>query len=67
MKKAKELSILCDAQVGLILFSSTHKLYDYASSRYRIKSFSYLFPFPFILLWVIKITNKSNLCICMLH
>ncbi|KAK2437208.1 MADS-box transcription factor [Trifolium repens] len=32
MKKAKELSILCDAQVGLILFSSTHKLYDYASS-----------------------------------
>ncbi|AES90556.1 MADS-box transcription factor family protein [Medicago truncatula] len=33
MKKAKELSILCDAQVGLILFSSTHKLYDYASSR----------------------------------
>ncbi|KAL5054478.1 hypothetical protein RYX36_035160 [Vicia faba] len=31
-KKAKELSILCDAQVGLILFSSTHKLYHYASS-----------------------------------
>lgn len=33
-KKAQELSILCDAQVGLILFSSTHKLYHFASSRY---------------------------------
>ncbi|XP_004504870.1 MADS-box transcription factor 23 [Cicer arietinum] len=32
MKKAEELSILCDAQVGLIVFSCTHKLYDYASS-----------------------------------
>ncbi|KAF4376352.1 hypothetical protein G4B88_000040, partial [Cannabis sativa] len=33
LKKAKELSILCDAQVGLIIFSSTGKLYDYSSSR----------------------------------
>lgn len=33
LKKAKELSILCDAEVGLIIFSSTGKLYDYASSR----------------------------------
>ncbi|XP_058758122.1 MADS-box transcription factor 23-like [Vicia villosa] len=31
-KKAQELSILCDAQVGLILFSATHKLYHFASS-----------------------------------
>ncbi|CAL5329524.1 unnamed protein product [Camellia sinensis] len=33
LKKAKELSILCDAEVGLIIFSSTGKLYDYASTR----------------------------------
>lgn len=33
LKKAKELSILCDAEVGLIIFSSTGKLYDFASSR----------------------------------
>ncbi|MFQ6660772.1 hypothetical protein Gotur_029165 [Gossypium turneri] len=33
LKKARELSILCDAEVGLIIFSSTGKLYDYASSR----------------------------------
>ncbi|RWR74081.1 Agamous-like MADS-box protein AGL21 [Cinnamomum micranthum f. kanehirae] len=33
LKKAKELAILCDAEVGLIIFSSTGKLYDFASSR----------------------------------
>ncbi|XP_025613268.1 MADS-box transcription factor 23 isoform X1 [Arachis hypogaea] len=33
LKKAKELSILCDAEVGVTIFSSTGKLYDYASSR----------------------------------
>jgi MADS-box transcription factor len=33
LKKAKELSILCDAEVGVIIFSSTNKLYDYASTR----------------------------------
>ncbi|KAL9417571.1 hypothetical protein AB3S75_040535 [Citrus x aurantiifolia] len=32
LKKAKELSILCDAEVGLIIFSSTSKLYEYSSS-----------------------------------
>lgn len=33
LKKAKELAILCDAEVGLIIFSSTGKLYDFASTR----------------------------------
>ncbi|KAJ0742917.1 putative transcription factor MADS-type1 family [Helianthus annuus] len=33
MKKAKELAILCDAEVGVIIFSSTGKLYDFASSQ----------------------------------
>eukprot|EP00257_Ricinus_communis_P004758 XP_002518331.2 MADS-box transcription factor 23 isoform X2 [Ricinus communis] len=32
LKKARELSILCDAEVGVIIFSSTSKLYDYAST-----------------------------------
>ncbi|KAH1098855.1 hypothetical protein J1N35_015776 [Gossypium stocksii] len=35
LKKARELSILCDAEVGLIIFSSTGKLYDYASTSMR--------------------------------
>ncbi|XP_028782104.1 MADS-box transcription factor 23-like [Neltuma alba] len=30
-KKARELAILCDSQVGVIVFSSTDKLYEYGS------------------------------------
>ncbi|XP_028764692.1 MADS-box transcription factor 23-like [Neltuma alba] len=32
VKKARELAILCDVQVGVIVFSSTDKLYEYGSS-----------------------------------
>uniref|UniRef100_A0A803MBF9 MADS-box transcription factor 23-like n=1 Tax=Chenopodium quinoa TaxID=63459 RepID=A0A803MBF9_CHEQI len=32
LKKSKELAILCDAEVGVIIFSSTSKLYEYSSS-----------------------------------
>ncbi|XP_050206228.1 MADS-box transcription factor 23 isoform X2 [Mercurialis annua] len=32
IKKAKELAILCDAQLGLIIFSSTGKLYEFANT-----------------------------------
>lgn len=32
-KKAEELSILCDAEVGLVVFSATGKLFNFASSR----------------------------------
>ncbi|KAH6811755.1 hypothetical protein C2S53_006521 [Perilla frutescens var. hirtella] len=31
-KKAKELSTLCDAEIALIVFSATSKLFDYSSS-----------------------------------
>lgn len=34
LKKARELSILCDADVSLIVFSSTGRLYEFSSSRY---------------------------------
>ncbi|KAI3777238.1 hypothetical protein L1987_47036 [Smallanthus sonchifolius] len=38
LKKAKEISILCDAQVGVILFSSTGKLSEFSStSLYGVK------------------------------
>jgi len=33
-KKALELSTLCDSELALIVFSSTGKLFDYASSRF---------------------------------
>ncbi|KAG8632782.1 MADS-box transcription factor 23 isoform X1 [Manihot esculenta] len=35
LKKAKELAILCDAEVGVVVFSSTGKLYDFASSSMK--------------------------------
>ncbi|XP_045828295.1 MADS-box transcription factor 23-like isoform X2 [Trifolium pratense] len=35
LKKAKELAILCDAEVGVVIFSSTAKLYDFASTSMR--------------------------------
>ncbi|KAH7867391.1 hypothetical protein Vadar_032825 [Vaccinium darrowii] len=34
-KKAKELSILCDAEVGAIVISSTGRLYEFASTSMR--------------------------------
>ncbi|XP_057420296.1 agamous-like MADS-box protein AGL14 isoform X1 [Lotus japonicus] len=33
LKKAFELSVLCDAEVALIIFSTTGKLYEFSSSR----------------------------------
>ncbi|PNT69523.1 MADS-box transcription factor 57-like isoform X4 [Brachypodium distachyon] len=35
LKKAKELSILCDAEVGLVVFSSTGRLYDFCNTNMK--------------------------------
>jgi len=32
MKKAYELSVLCDCEIALIMFSTTNKLFQYAST-----------------------------------
>ncbi|KAF8765590.1 hypothetical protein HU200_008079 [Digitaria exilis] len=32
-KKAREIGVLCDAEVGVVIFSSGGKLYDYCSPR----------------------------------
>nr|GEW58156.1 Gag-Pol polyprotein [Tanacetum cinerariifolium] len=37
LKKAKELAVLCDAEVGLVIFSSTGRLHEYASSSYNLE------------------------------
>ncbi|XP_028754584.1 MADS-box transcription factor 23-like [Neltuma alba] len=35
MKKARELAILCDVEVGLLIFSSTGRLHEYASTSIK--------------------------------
>lgn len=35
LKKARELSILCDAVVGLIVFSCTGRLYEFSNTRQK--------------------------------
>ena len=42
LKKAKELAILCDAEVALFFFSSTGKLHEYASSRFSYLSYNFI-------------------------
>ncbi|XP_048565973.1 MADS-box transcription factor 23-like [Triticum urartu] len=37
-KKARELGVLCDAQVAVLLFSNTGRLYDYSNSNSGMKS-----------------------------
>ncbi|XP_074335684.1 MADS-box protein FLOWERING LOCUS C-like isoform X2 [Apium graveolens] len=32
-KKAKQLSILCDVQIAALIFSKTHKLYEFSNSN----------------------------------
>ncbi|KAL4389896.1 hypothetical protein AHAS_Ahas03G0090900 [Arachis hypogaea] len=34
LKKAKELSVLCDAEIGLVIFSAHGKLYELATKGY---------------------------------
>jgi hypothetical protein len=35
LKKMKELSILYDADIGLIIISSTSRLYEFANTKYN--------------------------------
>ena len=44
LKKAHELSVLCDAEVALIIFSSRGKLYDFGSSGYNNITLYLSFP-----------------------
>lgn len=51
LKKAFELSVLCDAEVALIIFSPRGKLYEFGSSRYPFFFLpSFLPPDQFVLL-----------------
>lgn len=39
LKKAHEISVLCDAQVALVMFSTKGKLFEYSSERRFLSSF----------------------------
>lgn len=52
LKKAHEISVLCDAEVGLIVFSTKGKLFEYATDSWY---FSILF-----LLFITYATEKIN-------
>ncbi|ESQ55049.1 hypothetical protein EUTSA_v10027162mg [Eutrema salsugineum] len=47
LKKAFELSVLCDAEVALIILSPRSKIYEFSSSRY----ISFFHPSPFVFLF----------------
>jgi len=55
-KKAYELSTLCDAEIALMVFSATGKLFEYSNTRFFSFSFSYYFSF-FIMSSVISLIN----------
>nr|AIZ95381.1 MADS35 [Erycina pusilla] len=38
LKKAWELSVLCDTDIGLIIFSPQGKLFEFASSRFSFSA-----------------------------
>jgi hypothetical protein len=64
LKKAFELSVLCDAEVALIVFSTRGKLYEFSSSRYSMLNFYFIsytntytctpICFLFIISWFLK-------------
>lgn len=60
-KKAEELSVLCDADVALIIFSSTGKLFEYSSARSISLSVHYAFKYCLFLGWFISMSTFSLL------
>lgn len=56
LKKAYELSVLCDAEVALIVFSSRGRLYEYANNRpVFLLIFFFFFFFCFSLILYLKL------------
>lgn len=62
MKKAYELSVLCDCEIALIIFSSSNKLYQYASTdmdKVLLKYTEYNEPHE-------SLTNKNIIEVCII-
>lgn len=68
LKKAKELSVLCDAEVGVIVFSSTGKLYEFSSSSGYVSIYFhvlclvlFLFIFVYVLAYKILVVMWNDI------
>ena len=59
-KKAYELSTLCDAEIALMVFSATGKLFEYSSSRFFSLSISFYFPY-FIMYVTIDVIDHPRI------
>nr|AIZ95390.1 MADS44 [Erycina pusilla] len=42
LKKAWELSVLCDTEIGLIIFSPQGKMFEFSSSRFYLSVLFFL-------------------------
>lgn len=51
LKKAYELSVLCDAEVAVIIFSNSGKLYEFSSTSWYIYTHTHT-SFPYLLVCV---------------
>nr|KAJ0226359.1 hypothetical protein LSAT_V11C100040700 [Lactuca sativa] len=58
LKKAHELSVLCDAEVAIIVFSNTGRLYEFSSSRYYSKTIACVFRFDFEFRLMFVLTSR---------
>ena len=58
-KKANELAILCDAQIGVIIFSGSGRMYEYSSPPWRCVKHSFPFPLSSVLLFDLSCSFSS--------
>lgn len=59
LKKAYELSVLCDAEVALIVFSTRGRLYEYANNRYSFNLFMFILIFSWLLALLLVVVNLN--------
>lgn len=60
LKKAYELSVLCDADVALIIFSSKGRLYEFSSSKYVLFTFFFKFFYFIVMHYAIVLDDVSR-------
>ena len=65
LKKAHEISVLCDAEVALIIFSTKGKLYEYSTdSWYALASVAYVSTRSAACCTISKLSETMNYGAC---